>query len=109
MKQALLPLLAAGALLPWLAIGQRSTAASDLPRAAALLVCQGYRPMLKLNCAQEAAHLATLGQLPFVHNHSAGMVELSSQKVKTTLCRVKVSADRSCEETREKAVLISAA
>jgi hypothetical protein len=48
----------------------------DMAKAAELLLGQGYQPMFKLNCAQEAAHLASIGQLPFVRNQGAGIVEL---------------------------------
>lgn len=48
----------------------------DLAKAAGLLLGQGYQPMLRLNGAQEAAHLRSIGQLPFVHPHAARMVEL---------------------------------
>jgi hypothetical protein len=41
-----------------------------------LLLGQGYEPMFTLSRAQEAAYLASLGQLSFVHNHGAGMVDL---------------------------------
>jgi hypothetical protein len=48
----------------------------DMAKAAELLLANGYGMVFKLNSAQEAAHLASIGQLPFGHKNGAGLVEL---------------------------------
>jgi hypothetical protein len=49
---------------------------SDITPATDWLLGQGYQRVLTLGCAQEATHLASIGQIPFVRNQAAGMVEL---------------------------------
>jgi hypothetical protein len=54
-------------------------APSDLPRARELLAAEDYRSGLPLAPAQEDAYLASIGQMPFVREDRACMVELHAQ------------------------------
>jgi hypothetical protein len=51
----------------------------DLPRAKESLLAQGYRCQLTLAPAQQAAYLASIGQLPFLSADGACLVELHAR------------------------------
>jgi hypothetical protein len=51
----------------------------DLHSAAGLLAAEGYRPGLRLAPAQEAAYLASIGQVPLVREDGTCMVELHAR------------------------------